>query len=179
MAGTLLLCRDETQEPGLWFLFHCGPEGALAVDLTRAHPEIGYKAFEQSLSFEDSRPDSEKIVLLGGPERMDNGLLVLHDTASATPDSYRVNDNLSFLSYNYVRIDGKPPAILTDENRPGRITLKPRAAFLIVMGFRLWEGEALTQEIENGLWTTLPASSEIVFYTPRAQRRTKALTLIN
>ena len=177
--ASLLACLDPAIDPGLWFIFYSDDEGVAAIDLTREHPDIGYKNFESTLNFADTTPETEKLVLLGGPERPDDALVILHETAAAAPDSHRLNDEFSFLSYNYVLLPGHPPRLTTPDNRPSEIRLKRPSGLVIAMGYRVFDTPAITAEIKAGRWLCLPATPAIVFHTHRRERRAGLLGLMN
>lgn len=172
-SSVLLKPGDESS--GLYFIFHHGPEGAAAIDLTVPHPDISYKGFQAVLDFEDAKAETDKIVLLGGEERLEDALIILHETYDGQNESHRIDADFSFLSYNYVLLPGRPPSIQTAAHREARITLKRDCDFLIVMGYRMWEGDALDAQIAQGLWVALPATKNDIFHIPAAQRRAKFL----
>ena len=177
--GDILLSHNTTQEPGLWFVFYSDEDGIAAFDLTREHQDIGYSGFSRVLNFEDTSAITEQVVLLGGPERPDDALIVLHETSATTDDSHLINDQFSFLSYNYVRVPGKPPAITTPDNRPSAIKLKKSSRFLVSMGYRIFDAPNMLRELKEGSWICLPATTDMVFNTSRHQRRAKALRQMN
>jgi putative AlgH/UPF0301 family transcriptional regulator len=177
--GWILAARDAETEPGVWFVFYHDEEGTVAFDITKQHPHIFYRGFEAVLNFEDASPATEKVVLLGGTERSDDALIILHETKAATPESNRINDEFSFLSYNYVALPGKPPSLTTPDNKPGTIHLKQPSSLLIAMGYRIFDSAKLEEEIKAGHWVCLPATPELVFGTSRHDRRAKLLNRLN
>jgi putative AlgH/UPF0301 family transcriptional regulator len=174
--GFLLGSREIAVEPGLWFVFHSEADGILAVDLTNQHTELAYAPFKAALH--GVEPE-EPLVLKGGPLQSEDALLILHNNASSDKDSHRLTDDFAFKSYRYRLIEGKPPSITTKDNAPTKIHFNGHADFLIVVGFRMWDAPTLLQELATGLWTVLPATSELVFHTPRESRRARALNLIH
>ena len=174
--GYILASAEDT---GLWFIFYADDEGVAAIDLTREHPDTGYSRFAMMLTFEDPNPALEKVVLLGGPERPEDALVILHETHASTADSTHINDDFSFLSYNYVQVPGKPPAITTPDNRPSRISLKQESRFLVSLGYRIFDTPKLEFELKAGGWICIPATPEIIFGTPRRERRAKAMRQMN
>ena len=178
-TGWLLAAIDSTH---LWFIFHSGEDGVLAVDLTREHPDIAYRNFQSVLEGQDIKPDSEKIVLLGGPVQSDDALIILHETQNAVAESHIINEDFAFLSYRYVLdvlVPGKPPSIAGMDNKPSRIALKGKVNFLVAMGFRAWNAEELADEIDLALWKLIPATTDIVFHTSHKDRYARALNIIN
>lgn len=178
-TGHVLVSHNEQADPGAWFVIYSDDEGVLAFDLTSEHPDVGYEGFRKALQFEDINPLTEKIVLLGGPERLNDGLIILHETQAATEDSTIINDVFSFLSYTYVLLPGKPPVLTTPDNKPTQIRLKKTSNFLVAMGFRIFDTKLLTEQIKEGNWIALPASVETIFHTSRHDRRAKILRQMN
>ncbi len=178
-SGYLLTARDEAADSGLWFILYADAEGALAIDLSREHPDIGYSSFEAALKFTDLKPETEQVVLLGGIERSFDALVILHETRVAMEESNRINDDFSFLSYNYVPIPGKPPRITTPDNRPSEIKFKAPSSFLVSMGYRIFSSALLKDEIAAGEWLYVPAPPDVVFNTSRHERKAKLLQSLN
>lgn len=174
-AGWLIVSQETAIEPGLWFVFHAGEDGILALDLTTPHDALSYRPFLAALHGE---PD-EAVVLKGGPEGKENALTILHTSAAKGPDSHPAGEDFAFRSFRYNLIPGHPPAIMTPDSAPARIFLPPHEPFLVIVGFRLWDAATLRQEMGAGLWTILPATPDIVFRTPHQARRARALNLVN
>ncbi len=179
LKGLLLVPTTKNPDKGLWFIFHHESEGILAFDITKEHPDISYKLFESVLNSEDQKTEKEKIVHLGGPLQSDSALLILHNNPKADKNSHIINDDFSFLSYRYVVVPGKPPAITTADNEPTRIDLGEKADFIVSVGFRLWEMDDLEAELKDWQWTLLPASQDLVFKTPYEDRLQRALYSLN
>jgi len=179
LVGCFLVPTAKNPDQGLWFIFHHESDGLLAFDITTEHSEIPYRHFESSLDGGAHRSIHDKIVLLGGPEQSDSAMLVLHNGTRETPSAHIINNDFAFQSYRYVLTPGQPPSITRADDTPSRIALAHNADFLIVMGFRLWNMNTLEEELQNWQWTLLPASTEIVFRTPRAERLQKARLSIN
>lgn len=177
--GALLAAQDEAADPGLWFVLYADDEGIIAFDLTREHPDIGYAGFEAVLNFSDDKPELEKIVLLGGPDRSDNALIILHETGSSGPDSRLINDIFSFMSYTYVPLPGRPPVLISQHNKPSEIVMKKPGSFVIAMGFRIFQSPALHKAVADGEWICLPANPDIIFGTNRHERRARLVNLMN
>ncbi len=178
-VGTLLTSHDIENEPGLWFIFYADDEGVVAFDITREHPDIGYTGFAAAMNFDDPNPATEKVVLLGGPERHDDGLIILHEAHASTADSMPINDQFAMMSYNYVRVPGKPPALTTPDNRPTQIRLKQSSGFIIAMGYRIFDAPSLQRELRQGSWICIPAATDVIFNTRRRDRRAKMLQKMN
>lgn len=134
---------------------------------------------EAMLNFEDTKDVTEKVVLLGGPERSDDALIILHEAAASTAESNPVNEAFAFLSYNYVLLPGRPPAITTPDNKPSEIKLKKPSRFLIAMGYRIFDAQKMQEHLKSGQWICLPATSDIVFNTGRHERRGKFMQRVN
>lgn len=178
-TGWLLISAPDASEKGLYFIFHAEEGGILGANLTEPHADIPYHHFAAALQGEDRKNEPDKIVLLGGPEQSDDALLILHDAKVSDAQSFPINDDFAFKSYRFVLVPGKPPDIVTDENRPGRISFARPADFLVIVGFRLWEMAQLQKEMAQGLWTLAPASPLLVFGTPREARLAHARLAVN
>lgn len=179
LKGCFLVPTSKNPNKGLWFIFHHETDGVLAVDLTSEHPDVPYRHFNSVLNIEDKKPDSDKIVLRGGPMQDDSAMLVIHNTPAADPASHIISPDFAFLSYRYTLIPGQPPAVTTADHAPTRIHLGDGADFVIVVGFRLWEMEVLEAELADWQWMFLPASPDIVYRTPAQDRLQRALLQIN
>ncbi len=167
------------EEPGLWFVFYADDEGVVAFDITREHPDIGYTSFAAALNFTDPNPLTEKVVLLGGPERSDDALIILHEAHASTANSMPLNDQFAMMSYNYILLPGKPPTLTTPDNRPSQISLKQSSGFIIAMGYRIFDTPSLERELKEGSWICIPATTDIVFNTSRHERHAKTLQKMN
>jgi putative AlgH/UPF0301 family transcriptional regulator len=125
------------------------------------------------------KPETEKIVLLGGPERPDDSLIILHEAEASGADSLPLNTLFAMMPYTYIVKPGQAPVLTTPDNRPSAIRLKNAAEFLIVMGYRIFDTKAMEVEIEAGRWLCLPATPDIVFKTGRRERRAKLMNRMN
>ena len=179
LKGHFLVPTTNNPDTGLWFIFHHEAEGLLAIDLTKPHPDIPYRHFESVLEGEDNKPRSERIVLLGGPMQPDTSMIVLHNDLHAVGDNHVINDDFRFLSYRFVLLPGHPPQITKADDTPTRINMQGGGDFLITMGFRLFDMDALEKELQDWQWTILPATPDIVFFTPHKERLEKARRSIN
>ena len=175
LKGHLLVPTAKNPDKGLWFIFHHESDGVLAVDLTKPHPDLPYRFFEQLAEHEPE----EKTILLGGPMQSDSAMIVLHNDAKAAPDPHVINKDFSFFSRKFVLLSGQQPSFTNSEDIPAKITLSPVADFIITMGFRLWNIGELEAELAAWQWNFLPASKEIVFGTKSKERLKRALLAIN
>lgn len=178
IRGFLLAATAKNTHKGLWFVFHHEDSGILAFDLTQEHPDVPYQRFATVLDSEDRKPQSDKIVLLGGPMESDKSMILLHNKPQVEA-SHVINDDFSFLSYRYVVVPGKPPAVTKADNTPSRINLGDTADFIVSVGFRLWEIQPLRDELAQGLWTLVPATPDLIYRTSRQDRLQRALLSIN
>ncbi len=178
-TGSLLACRDPSKDSGLWFVFHAEDDGILAVDLTVPHDGLSYKTFASVLDGVETKPPAEQIVLRGGPLQADEALVILHTTIADSPDSHVLGEDFSFRSYRYVVLPGKPPSITTKDNAPTRLSFSQTADFLVIAGFRLWDTKHLHAELQDNIWTIVPATPDIIFHASHQTRLSRALNLIN
>ena len=169
--GSLLASHDNEHEPGVWFVFYKDDEGVVACDITREHPDIGYKSFESTLNFDDLKSETEKIVLLGGPERPDDSLIILHEAEASGADSLPLNSQFAMMPYTYIVKPGEKPVLTTPDDRPSSIRLKNAAEFLIVMGYRICYTKRLATGMAAGRWLGLRARPSVLFKSaPRGCR---------
>lgn len=178
LKGCFLVPTAKNPDRSLWFIFHHEEDGILAFDVTKEHPDISYKHFETVLDSEDKKAPSDKIVLLGGPRQPDTGMIVLHNQSDA-PNSHIMGNNMFLMSYRFVLVPGKPPIITRSDDAPTRLQLADSADFIVAIGFRLWEMDALESELKDWQWTLLPATEAVLFHTSRENRLQKALLSIN
>lgn len=179
--------QDSTIKPGMvllsaqderaWFLFYHNETGTAAFDLTTEHPEIGWKIFESSLKF--SNMPLEKTVLLGGPERKNDALIILHETDKQSEESFVIDENFSFLAYTLALLPDMPPVIHTNEPAPTEVKLQLHVDFLIVLGHRQWLPDILENELKSGLWYCMEPQPFDIFASRRENRRENLRNKIN
>lgn len=178
LKAHFLVPTAKNPDRGLYFIFHHEEEGLLAFDVTREHPDIPFRHFESLIDGAGFKTPQD-IVLLGGPEQPDTAMIVLHDTPQKGDDSHVLAPGFALLSYKFVLIPGRPPALSRSDDSPGRLSFAPRTNFILCMGFRLWTMDALESELKDWQWNFIPALPDIVFETPHADRLRRALQLIN
>jgi putative AlgH/UPF0301 family transcriptional regulator len=175
LKGHLLVPTPRNADTGLWFIFHHEPDGVLAVDVTTPHPDLPFQYFEQ---LADHDP-TDKTALLGGPEQSGTAMLVLHNDPHSTPDPHKISDDFWFFSRRFVLVPGKPPVFTNSREEPSKFMLGAGSDYIVTMGFRLWNMEALEEELKNWQWHFLPASPDILFGTKPQDRLSKARRSIN
>lgn len=175
LKGHLLVPTAKNPDDGLWFIFHHEADGVLAFDLTREHPHVAFRHFED---ISEGEP-REKLILLGGPMQSDSALILLHNDRKAGQDSHAINDHFSFFSRKFVLVSGQQPTITNAADEPSKISISPIADYITILGFRLWNIDDLEKELAAWQWNFLPASPEIVFRTKRKDRLNRARLSIN
>ncbi len=169
LRGYFLVPSIKNADQGLWFIFHHEADGILAMDLTTAHPDIPMRHFAM---FHGTPVDTTP--LLGGPMQDDTALVVLHNDPAAGQDSHHINRDFHFISRRFVLVPGAKPQIVKADDSAGDIEFTPSTRYLVTLGFRLWDMDALEDGLKNWQWTLLPASSDIVFHTKREDRLKRA-----
>lgn len=175
LRGHFLVPTTRNPDKGLWFIFHHEPDGVLAFDVTREHPDIPFRHFEHALN----GPYFPGSVLIGGENQSDSAMLFLHNNPADNTGSHIINGDFSFLSFRYVPAQGGPPSLTKSDETPAKIFLRENTHFQIVMGFRVWEMDALETELKNWQWNLLPAAADIIFQTKPQDRLQRALRSIN
>ena len=162
LAGQLLIAMPTMNDPNFYhavmYLCEHSAEGAMGIVINQPL-EVTIrdllKHLKIELDEEDHQHDLEKPVLAGGPIARERGF-VLHYPASTWESTLVVNGEYSITTSRDILI-----AML--ENRA------PEKSF-IAMGYAGWDAGQLEEELMQNLWLTTPASPEILFDTPYAQR---------
>ena len=130
-------------------------EGALGIVINRPTTFTMGGLFEQ-LDVDDADPDAAEIpVLSGGPVGIERGF-VLHGPEHSYENTLPVSDDINLtLSRDIIdaMASGKGPV---------------RA--LVALGYAGWDAGQLESEMLANAWLNVPATPEIVFDTPFAER---------
>ena len=130
-------------------------EGALGIVINRPTPLKLSGLFEQ-LSVEDPDPGAASApVLAGGPVGPERGF-VLHGPEQSFENTLAVSDDIR-LTLSRDIID----AMATGEGPENT---------LVALGYAGWEPGQLEEEMLSNSWLNVPATPEIVFDTPFADR---------
>lgn len=138
-------------------------EGALGIIINRPLTLKLAGLFEQ-LSVEDPDPDSaEEPVLSGGPVGTERGF-VLHGPDQSYENTLPVSDDIR-LTLSRDVIDSMASGAGPDKS-------------LVALGYAGWEAGQLEFEMLANSWLSVPATPELVFETPFAERwNSAAMTL--
>ena len=138
-------------------------EGALGIVINRPLTLKLGGLFEQ-LDLEDPDPvAAEDPVVLGGPVGPERGF-VLHGSERTFENSIAVSNDIH-LTLSRDVLD----AMATGDG--------PKKS-LVALGYAGWEAGQLEQEMLLNSWLSVPATTDIVFDTPFADRWTKAAEII-
>ncbi len=105
----------------------------------------------------------EQPVLNGGPVSEDKGF-VLHRHHRTYDSSVQLSEDITITTSRDIL------SILGTHEAPNH--------FLVALGYSGWGAGQLEQEIAQNAWLTLEANADILFETPLAERREKALALL-
>jgi putative transcriptional regulator len=130
-------------------------DGALGIIINRPMKMDLAGLFEQLAMPKIDAPVASHPVLMGGPVANERGF-VLHDPGSDFESSVRVSPDIQ-LTLSRDVIDA-----LAAGGGPERS--------LVALGYAGWDAGQLEFEMLNNAWLTVPASPEIVFDTPFADR---------
>ena len=98
------------------------------------------------------RGDPDRLVAWGGPVQPEHGWLLVGDEASDHEDLVRVTDGVRF---------SRSPDVLRAMAR------RPVSRMNIFLGYAGWDAGQLVNELIDGAWIVAPASSDLVFDSPR------------
>ena len=130
-------------------------EGALGIVINRP-TELKLAGLFEQLSVEDPDPEAaESPVLSGGPVGMERGF-VLHGPEHSYENTLAVSDDIR-LTLSRDIIDALASGSGPDQS-------------LVALGYAGWEPGQLEDEMLANSWLNVPATPEIVFETPFADR---------
>lgn len=130
-------------------------DGALGIIINRPM-EIDLGGLFQQLDMgETDSPVSNHPVLMGGPVAQERGF-VLHDPGATFESSVEVSADIQ-LTLSRDVIDALAAGAGPDRS-------------LVALGYAGWDAGQLEFEMLNNAWLTVPASPEVVFDTPFADR---------
>lgn len=138
-------------------------DGALGIIINRPL-NINLGGLFDQLAVSEANPESANSpVLSGGPVGLERGF-VLHDPSKEYENSLAVSDAIS-LTLSRDIIEAMASGSGPDKS-------------IVALGYAGWEAGQLEQEMLANSWLTVPATAEIVFDTPFAERWAKAANSI-
>ena len=123
------------------------------VSLYELMSELGAKPHQSLLG---------SVVYDGGPVDTQRGF-VLFSQADAVQDSVELMPGLQLTT----SLDALHVLTQPQPSDPASTTCEP---FIVALGYAGWAGGQLEDEIRNNVWLTMPASPDLIFGQPSAQR---------
>lgn len=138
-------------------------EGSMGLVINRPMDVPLSHVFEQ-LELDSSTRVGEQPLLSGGPVGVERGF-VLHTTKEQRWEStMKVSADISLTASRDILAD------IAAGHGPSDA--------VVVLGYAGWEPGQLEQEIAENAWLTVPASADIVFHTPFAERAQAAASTL-
>jgi len=167
MTNQLLIAMPGMQDPNfsttVTLICEHNDDGALGIVINRPLTLKLGGLFEQ-LELENPDPESaQDPVLLGGPVGPERGF-VLHAPEQSFENSIEVSSDIQ-LTLSRDILDA-----MADGHGPAKT--------LVALGYAGWEPGQLETEMLANSWLNVPATTDIVFDTPFADRWTKAAQVI-
>ena len=155
----LLIAMPSMEDPNfsrsVTLLCQHNEEGAIGITINRQSDfSIGELLFQLNIPC-TNQAISSMTVLEGGPVSPDHGFVV-HTSFDGFDSSIRINDDIMVTTSRDVL-----SAIASDTG--------PRQ-FLVALGYAGWDAGQLEFEMLNNAWLTVPASPDVVFDIPFADR---------
>ncbi len=163
LVNQLLIAMPGMEDPNfsstVTLICEHNEDGALGIILNRPL-SLNMGGLFRQLGIETTNPIIAKDpVLMGGPVGPERGF-VLHDGDEDFESTLRVSDDIQ-LTLSRDVIDA-----LAEGNGPDRS--------VVALGYAGWQAGQLEEEILENSWLNVPASLDIIFETPFAQRWTAA-----
>jgi putative transcriptional regulator len=132
-----------------------GESGAMGIVINQPL-DLSVEEIFEHLQIESHSDFSDIPVMAGGPVQIDHGFVLHRNCPQTWEASLKVTSEITLTtSRDILRAiaDGTGP----EEH-------------LIALGYAGWAAGQLEQELADNSWLTLPATSDIIFATPAAQR---------
>lgn len=159
LAGHLLIAMPNLADPNFsgTVSLICEHSESGAMGLVINHPtEVTMAEVFDQMELVGSEEQRGQLVLSGGPVSLDRGF-ILHRTGDGKwESSLKINDELSLTaSSDIVRA-------MASETPP--------SPALMFLGYAGWGAGQLEEEIQQNSWLTTPATADIIFDVPFAER---------
>lgn len=163
LEGQFLIASPQLQDPyfGHTVVYVClhSEEGAMGVIINRIIPTLPFRKIAKQLDIELAKDAASPTVHFGGPVNPQQGF-VLHSGDYDAMDSLRLDDGIYVNSSRQILHD--------------IVGTKGPEHYHFTLGFAGWDAGQIEKEIESNSWLTVPASFNILFKTPMAERWEKA-----
>ncbi|MRT58714.1 YqgE/AlgH family protein [Enterobacteriaceae bacterium RIT693] len=166
-----LIAMPALQDPlfkrSVVYICEYNDEGAMGIIINKPLENLQVEGVLEKLKIEPEPRDTtirlDKPVFIGGPLAEDRGF-ILHSPPDSFGSSIRISDDtVVTTSRDVLETLG---------------TAKQPKEVIVALGYSSWEKGQLEQEILENSWLTAPASAEILFHTPIADRWREAARLI-
>ncbi len=138
--------------------------GALGLVINRPMADLDLAGLFDRIDLRlEISPLGSTPVFVGGPVQADRGF-VLHRPAGHWSSTVAIGDELGLTSSKDVL-----EAVAAGQGPPD---------LLVTLGYAGWGPGQLEQELAQNAWLTVPASPELIFSTPVAQRFDQAIKLL-
>lgn len=166
-----LIAMPALQDPlfkrSVVYICEYNDEGAMGIIINKPLENLQVDGVLEKLKIEPEPRDTtirlDKPVFIGGPLAEDRGF-ILHSPPGNFGSSIRISDDTVITTSRDVL------ETLGTEKQPKEV--------IVALGYSSWEKGQLEQEIMENSWLTAPASAEILFHTPIAERWREAARLI-
>ncbi|SMG59245.1 YqgE/AlgH family protein [Cedecea sp. NFIX57] len=166
-----LIAMPALQDPlfkrSVVYICEYNDEGAMGIIINKPLENLQVDGVLEKLKIEPDPRDAtirlDKPVFIGGPLAEDRGF-ILHSPPDNFGSSIRISDDTVITTSRDVL------ETLGTARQPKEV--------IVALGYASWEKGQLEQEIMENSWLTAPASPEILFHTPIAERWREAARLI-
>lgn len=166
-----LIAMPALQDPlfkrSVVYICEYNEDGAMGIIINKPLENLQISGILEKLKIKPSPLDSsirlDKPVLIGGPLAEDRGF-ILHSPPDEFSSSIRISDDVVITTSRDVL------ETLGTAKQPENV--------LVALGYASWEKGQLEQEILENSWLTVPASGNILFRTPIAERWYEAARLV-
>jgi putative transcriptional regulator len=167
LTNHFLIAMPGLQDPNfsrtVTYICEHSPEGAMGIIINRPMDLHLGEVLEQ-LEIPSQTPQvSDLPVYLGGPVQTDRGF-VIHDGSASFDSTLQVTPD--------IRVTTSRDVLEAIANGSGPDNQ------LIALGYAGWSGGQLEQELIANSWLSGPATAEVLFETPSAQRWQAAAKLL-
>lgn len=166
-----LIAMPALQDPffrrSVIYICEHSPEGAMGIIVNKPLETLTVKNFLQKLKIKSISNKAklrknnfvdrlEKIVFVGGPLAADRGFILHSAQSSIYASSIYISENT---------------VITTSRDVLETIgTIKQPENLLVALGYCAWKKNQLENEILENIWLTTPATNNLIFETPIANR---------
>ncbi len=156
LAGQLLIASPRMRDPRfrrtVILMVQHGKDGALGITINRPVAERSLASLLESLGDKEPTVEGNVTIYAGGPVQPQIGF-VIHSADYTNPQTFVINERFSMTQSREVLRD------LGNKKGPQKS--------LVAFGYAGWAPGQLESELERDDWVLAPASTQLVFDTPR------------